>query len=503
MSSADLLLLHATDDVYVALRPVASGERLHDPDADTVTVRDDVAAGHKVARRDLPAGSLVRKYGQIIGSLVNDVPRGGHIHTHNLAMPPRDARVAEDTHAGTAPVTSVPRTFKGIRRADGRVGTRNDIGVLTTVNCSATVAQHIARHFDLVDLPQGVDGVVALTHGSGCGLEAKGPAWETLRRTLVGYATHPNIGGLVVVGLGCEVLTMDQFLADLGVTDVPTVSYTIQDVGGTKAAVRKGVELVMELASRVGVERTECALGELVLGLKCGGSDAWSGLTANPVLGYASDVIVAAGGTTILAEMPEIYGAEHLLASRAVEPTVADALYSKIAWWETYATENGATLDANPSAGNKAGGITTIVEKSLGAVAKAGTAPVSAVVDYGARVPDSGLVIMDTPGYDPVSVTGMVSGGATVVCFTTGRGSVFGSKPTPTLKLSTNSDLARRLAGDIDLDCGPVLDGRPIAELGEELLDLICATASGRTTASEDLGVGNEEIIPWRTGAVM
>ena len=425
------------------------------------------------------------------------------MHTHNLGMPPRDARVAEDTHAGVRPGSSTPRTFAGIRRADGRVGTRNYIGVLTTVNCSATVAQHIARHFDLVDLPAGVDGVVALTHGSGCGLEAKGPAWETLRRTLVGYATHPNIGGLVVVGLGCEVLTMDQFLADLGVTDIPTVSYTIQDVGGTKAAVRHGVELVTELAGRIGVERTECGLGELVLGLKCGGSDAWSGLTANPVLGYASDVIVAAGGTAILAEMPEIYGAEHLLAARATEPAVASALYDKIAWWEAYAADNGATLDANPSAGNKAGGITTIVEKSLGAVAKAGTAPVSAVVDYGARVPDSGLVIMDTPGYDPVSVTGMISGGATIVCFTTGRGSVFGSKPTPTLKLATNSDVARRMSGDIDLDCGPVLDGRPIAELGEELLDLICATASGRPTASEDLGVGNEEIIPWRTGAVM
>ncbi|MBI4900292.1 MAG: altronate dehydratase [Actinobacteria bacterium] len=503
MSSSDLLLLHGTDDVYVALRPLESGETVTLAGEQPLTLRDDVVPGHKVARRDLAAGSLVHKYGQIIGAVVEDVPRGGHIHTHNLGMPPREARVTEDTHAGTAPASSAPRTFRGIRRPDGRVATRNYIGVLTTVNCSATVAQHVARHFDLVDLPEGVDGVVALTHGSGCGLEAKGPAWETLRRTLVGYATHPNIGGLVVVGLGCEVLTMDQFLADLGVTHVPTVAYTIQDVGGTKAAVRKGVELVTELAGRIGVERTECALSELVLGLKCGGSDAWSGMTANPVLGYASDVIVAAGGTTILAEMPEIYGAEHLLAARAQDPAVAEALYAKIAWWETYAADNGATLDANPSAGNKAGGITTIVEKSLGAVAKAGTAPLTAVVDYGERVPDHGLVVMDTPGYDPVSVTGMVSGGATLVCFTTGRGSVFGSKPTPTLKLSTNSDLARRLSGDIDLDCGPVLDGRPIAELGEELLDLICATASGRTTASEDLGVGNEEIIPWRTGAVM
>lgn len=503
MSAADLLLLHRTDDVYVALRPLSAGELVTAAGEEPIRVVEDVPVGHKLARRERGAGELVRKYGQIIGTLIEAVPAGGYIHTHNLAMPPRDARVAEDTHAGTAPAATTARTFQGIRRADGRVGTRNYIGVLTTVNCSATVAQHIARHFDLVDLPSGVDGVVALTHGSGCGLEAKGPAWETLRRTLVGYARHPNIGGLVVVGLGCEVLTMDQFLADLGVTDIPTVAYTIQDVGGTKAAVRQGVELVTELASRIGVERTECGLGELVLGLKCGGSDAWSGLTANPVLGYASDVIVAAGGTAILAEMPEIYGAEHLLAARATDPSVAAALLDKITWWEAYAAENGATLDANPSAGNKAGGITTIVEKSLGAVAKAGTAPLSGVVDYGARVPSSGLIVMDTPGYDPVSVTGMISGGATIVCFTTGRGSVFGSKPTPTLKLATNSDVARRMAGDIDLDCGPVLEGRTVAELGEELLDLICATASGRPTVSEDLGVGNEEIIPWRTGAVM
>jgi altronate hydrolase len=503
VSAADLLLLHRTDDVYVALRPLSAGEIVTAAGEEPVTAVGDVPVGHKIARRELAAGELVRKYGQIVGELTQAVPRGGLVHTHNLGMPPRDARVAEDTHAGTAPTVTTPRTFRGIRRADGRVGTRNYIGVLTTVNCSATVAQHLARHFDLVDLPDGVDGVVALTHGSGCGLEAKGPAWETLRRTLVGYATHPNIGGLVVVGLGCEVLTLAQFLGDLGVTDIPTVAYTIQDVGGTKAAVRHGVELVTELAGRIGVERTECGLGKLVLGLKCGGSDAWSGLTANPVLGYASDVIVAAGGTAILAEMPEIYGAEHLLATRASDPAVAEALLAKIAWWESYAAENGATLDANPSAGNKAGGITTIVEKSLGAVAKAGTSPVSAVVDYGARVPSSGLVVMDTPGYDPVSVTGMISGGATIVCFTTGRGSVFGSKPTPTLKLATNSDVARRMSGDIDIDCGPVLDGRAIAELGEELLDLICATASGKPTASEDLGVGNEEIIPWRTGAVM
>lgn len=509
MTSQDVALtpalveMHASDDVLVALRDIAGGELVNAAGLPSLTCLTDVPRGHKVARRALAAGELVHKYGQVIGVTTEPVAEGAHVHTHNLGMPSRDTRVLADTHAGVAPTVSRTRTFSGIRRPDGRVATRNYIGVLTTVNCSATVAQHIARAFDLEDLA-GVDGVVALTHASGCGLETKGPGWEILRRTLIGYATHPNIGGLVVVGLGCEMLTIDDFLAGLGVTDVPVVSYTIQDTGGTKAAVARGVEMVREMAAGIGAVREECGLDELVLGLKCGGSDAWSGVTANPALGYASDVIVAAGGTTILAEMPEIYGAEHLLAARASEPAVADALMAKIDWWEDYTARNGASLDANPSAGNKAGGITTIVEKSLGAVAKAGTAPLSAVVEYGERVPGSGLVVMDTPGYDPVAVTGQVAGGANVVVFTTGRGSVFGSKPTPCLKVATNSEMARRMAADIDLDCGPILTGTStVTEMGEQLLDLICATASGRPTVSEELGVGHEEIIPWRIGAVM
>jgi len=506
---ADVVLMHTDDDVVVALRDLAAGETVTAVGVDPFVLRSDVPRGHKVARRPVPADALVHKYGQVIGVAAVEVGTGDHVHLHNLRMPGRETRVLADTHRATAPAEVRPRTFLGIRRPDGRVATRNYIGVLTTVNCSATVARQIARRFDpsagASDWPlPGVDGVVAITHASGCGLEAAGPGWENLRRTLVGYATHPNIGGIVVVGLGCEVMTMDTFLADLGVADRPVVTYTIQDAGGTRAAIDKGVQLCAELAERIQATREEVPLSELVLGLKCGGSDAWSGVTANPVLGYASDAIVAAGGTTVLCEMPEIYGAEHLLAARATEPAVAAELMRRIDWWEDYTRANGATLDANPSAGNKAGGITTIVEKSLGAVAKAGTAPLSAVVDYAARVPRGGLTIMDTPGYDPVSVTGMVAGGATVVVFTTGRGSVFGSKPTPTLKLATNSEMALRLSGDIDLDCGPVLTGAAtIPELGEDLLDLICATASGQRSLSEDLGIGNEEIVPWQIGAVM
>ncbi len=503
MTRPTVVLMHPHDDVVVALVDLASGESAQAAGVEPFVVRSDVPRGHKIARRTVAEGSLIHKYGQVIGVATQPLHKGDHVHLHNLGMPGRDTRVADDTHAGTSPVNVRPRTFRGIRRPDGRVGTRNYIGVLTTVNCSATVARQIARRFDVGTLP-GVDGVVAITHASGCGLESQGPGWENLRRTLVGYATHPNIGGLVVVGLGCEVMTMGTFMADLGVQDRPVVTFTIQDAGGTRAAIEQGVDLCRELATQIQATREDVPLSELVLGLKCGGSDAWSGVTANPVLGYASDAIVAQGGTTILCEMPEIYGAEHLLAMRAASPQVAADLMRRIDWWEDYTRGNGASLDANPSAGNKAGGITTIVEKSLGAVAKAGTAPLAAVVDYAAPVPHGGLTIMDTPGYDPVSVTGMVAGGATVVVFTTGRGSVFGSKPTPTLKLATNSEMALRMSGDIDLDCGPVLAGAvTIPELGEELLDLICATASGERTLSEELGVGHEEIVPWQIGAVM
>lgn len=501
---AQLALMHDSDDVVVALVDVVAGQWAATADGWTVVVADDVPAGHKIARRALRAGALVHKYGQVIGQTSVPVAEGAHVHTHNLAMPARDTRVLADTHPGIVPSGSHRRTFQGIRRPDGRVATRTYIGVLTTVNCSATVAAHVARHFDLVDLP-GVDGVVALPHESGCGLESSGDGWEILRRTIRGYARHPNMAGLVVVGLGCEVLTMDTVLADLGVTDIPVVPYTIQSVGGTRKAIAEGIRIVTGLAARVGdVTRTTCGLQDLVCGLKCGGSDAWSGVSANPALGYASDLIVAAGGTTILAEMPEIYGAEHLLAARATSPEVAADLMARIDWWERYTAANGASLDANPSAGNKAGGITTIVEKSLGAVTKAGTAPVRAVVDYAAPVPHGGLVVMDTPGYDPVAVTGLIAGGANVVVFTTGRGSVFGSKPVPTIKASSNSALAARMPDDIDIDCGTILTGQAsVAEVGEAMLDLICAVASGEPTRSEELGVGHEELVPWRIGAVM
>jgi altronate hydrolase len=504
-----LVVLHDGDDVAVATAAIRAGASVPVPGAVEVVLRDDVPAGHKVALRDLAAGTVVRKYGQVIGRALADVRVGEHVHVHNLGMPQDAAARATGGAARSAPPmpADLRRTFHGFRRPDGRVATRNYIGVLTTVNCSATVARKVAQVTEYeADGVEGVDGVVALSHGTGCGMAAQGEGWELLRRTLAGYARNPNIGGLVVVGLGCEVNTVAGFMADLGVAEqVPVSSYTIQDMGGTSAAVEHGVELVRGMMRDLaGTARSEVGVEEIVLGLQCGGSDGWSGLTANPALGVASDLLVAAGATSVLGETPEVYGAEHLLAERATSPEIAEALMERIRWWEEYTQRQGTTLDANPSPGNKAGGITTILEKSLGAVAKAGHSPLAAVRQYAEQIPRPGLVFMDTPGYDPVSVTGMVAGGANLVCFTTGRGSVFGSRPVPTVKIASNGEMARRMAGDIDLDCSPVVEhGLSVEDMGRRVYDLLLDVASGRRSASEEMGLGGEEIVPWQLGAVL
>lgn len=506
-----VVVLHPDDDLAVAVRDIPAGSTV-DAAGRSVTARAVVPAGHKIALRDLPAGAAVHKYGQLIGVATTDVAAGDHVHLHNLGMPGPDRPGSRG--AGGRPGPRLPdlpadlrRTFPGIVRPDGTVATRNYVGVLTTVNCSATVARQIARRTEdaAAEVP-GVDGVVALTHGTGCGMTDRGEGWDLLRRTLAGYARHPNIGGLVVVGLGCEVNAVSSLLGDLGVrADVPVESYTIQDVGGTAAAIDHGVAQVRQLIARLaGTARTDVDVRHLVLGLECGGSDGWSGLTANPALGVASDLLVALGATTVLGETPEIYGAEHLLAARAATPAVAAALLERIAWWERYTAAQGTTMDSNPSPGNKAGGITTILEKSLGAAAKAGHAPLAAVCRYAEPIPGPGLVFMDTPGYDPVSVTGMVAGGATLVCFTTGRGSVFGSRPAPTVKLASNAQTARRMAGDIDVDCSPVIEsGLSLAEMGRRVYDALLDVAAGRPSASEALGLGGEEMVPWQLGAVL
>lgn len=504
-----LMRLYETDDVAIALAAMCADEQAT-VTGDTIIVRSSVPAGHKVALRDLPAGSLVHKYGQVIGRITQDVRAGEHVHLHNLAMPDGTVtRPPAKAGAGSSPGVSLDGlrgTFAGIRRSDGRVATRNYVGILTTVNCSATVARKVAQLTEN-DKAEGVDGVVALTHGTGCGMADSGPGWDLLRRTLRGYAGHPNIGGLVVLGLGCEVNAVAGLMEELELpADVPVTSYSIQEAGGTAAAVEEGVRLVRGMMSDLGgTSRTEVGVEELVLGLQCGGSDGWSGLTANPALGVASDLLVAAGATSVLGETPEIFGAEHLLAARAANSEVADDLLARVQWWNDYTEANGTTMDGNPSPGNKEGGITTILEKSLGAVAKAGGSPLSQVVGYADRVPSRrGLVFMDTPGYDPVSVTGMVAGGATLICFTTGRGSVFGSRPVPTVKLSSNATMARRMAGDIDLDCSFIVeDGVSLADMGRRIYDLLLDVASGRQSVSEELGLGGEEIVPWQLGAVL
>jgi altronate hydrolase len=400
-------------------------------------------------------------------------------------------------------------TFAGLRRPDGRAGTRNYVAVLSTVNCSATVVRRIASAFSVpgaLNEHPGVDGVIAITHGSGCGLSRDGEGFDLLRRTLTGYARHPNVGGVLVVGLGCEVNQVAALVEGFELAPgIPVERMTIQHLGGTAATIRAGVQAVRELLPiAAAIRRTEVPVSELVVGLNCGGSDAWSGVSANPVLGTAVDRLVAAGGTAVLGETPEIHGAEHLLTSRAVSSEVASKLLDRVAWWEQYAAADGGNLDNNPSPGNRAGGVTTIEEKSLGAVAKGGSSPLTAVYRYAEPVTERGLVFMDTPGYDPVSVTGIVAGGATVVCFTTGRGSVFGCKPTPSLKLATTEELYRRMPDDMDFNCGPVLDGRAsIDELGEALWQEIIEVASGRLTKSEELDFGDQEFNPWQLGSVL
>lgn len=504
--TARVLHLGADDDVAIALEPLTRGMPVDD-----IVAIDDIPHGHKIALRDLPAGALVHKYGHVIGMASAPVRAGEHVHTHNLGMPPNATSVATAGATATVPQVpaDLPRIFDGIVRPDGRVATRNYIGVLTSVNCSATVAKQIERRTEdgIADMhPDGVDGVVALTHGTGCGMANFGPGWEVLRRTLIGYARHPNIGGLVVVGLGCEINVMRTLVEEMDLPDwLPHSAYSIQDVGGTAAAVQEGVRRVREMADAMrGTSRRTVSVEQLVLGMQCGGSDAWSALTANPALGVASDYLVALGGTSMLGETPEIYGAEQMLAERAVDDAVAKKLMDRIRWWERYTTSQGTTIDGNPSPGNKAGGITTILEKSLGSVAKGGHSPLAEIVDYAAVPTTKGFVFMDTPGYDPVSTTGMVAGGANIIAFTTGRGSVFGSRPVPTVKLATNSELATRMSGDIDVDCSGVVEtGVPLEEMGQRVYRRLIEVASGDRSCSEVLGLGGEEIVPWQIGAVL
>lgn len=508
----DVIHLHPDDNICVAARNLAAGTTIRAA-GETVTLGEPIRLGHKVAVQPIRLGERVFKYGQTIGFTTQDVEPGRWVHSHNLVNGEfsRDPASSTEIPAPLAPITD--RTFMGYRRPDGRAGTRNYLAVISTVNCSASVSKHVAERFDATLLKQfpNIDGVVAFRHGGGCGLQWEGLQHQILNRVMGGIARHPNIGGYLLIGLGCEQTAIGHLLRDQHLVQIngggrsqgPPV-FSMQDVGGTAKTVEAAVRQIGEMLPRVNdVRRVPIPASEIVLGTNCGGSDGNSGVTCNPALGVASDMIVACGGTTILAETTEIYGAEHLLTRRARSPQIADKLLERIKWWLWYTRVFGCEIDNNPSVGNKEGGLTTIAEKSLGAVAKAGATALEEVYQYAEEVRAKGFVVMDTPGFDPVSVTGLVAGGANVVVFTTGRGSCFGCKPVPSIKVASNTPMYERMVDDMDLNAGVVLDGRDVTEVGREIFEEILEVASGKKTKSEHHGIGEEEFVPWPVGPTL
>ncbi len=513
------MLVNPRDSVVVALRELEPGTELNVAGR-LVTVRDCIPAGHKLAICEIAAESPVFKFGWSIGVSRCAIVPGQHVHSHNLRT---DHTIDLEAISTEVPADLEPLhefTFEGYQRPNGKVGTRNYLAIISNVNCSASVAKMIASRFDEIALKQfeNIDGVVSFRHGSGCAMAFEGSRHRMLTRVLGGMARHPNIGGFLLVGLGCEQGTLDHLVrsqrlhqiatpgsntdTNSEIDSVPVLS--IQNSGGTRATVELGCEIVANMLPQVNSARRKTVpASHLVLATECGGSDGYSGITANPALGAASDLLVACGGTTILSETAEIYGAEHLLTRRARSRCVAEKLLERIEWWKWYCKIYGEELDSNPSVGNKAGGLTTITEKSLGAVSKGGSTALEAVYEYAEPVEQSGFVVMDSPGFDPASVTGMVAGGANLVAFTTGRGSCFGFKPAPSFKIASNSRLFARLPEDMDFNAGQVLDGRTVQDVGRELFERLLATASGQKTCSEHLGIGDEEFVPWQVGPVL
>ena len=497
-----VLQLSTEDNVGVALRSLKPGENLNG-----LTVEKAVPKGHKVALAPIASGDRVKKYAQTIGVARDAIALGEHIHTHNLDFQNNDAAhdFCSDIHNVSINSTDV---FQGFKRGDGRVGTRNFIAVLSSVNCSATAVHHIVNSItdEILQAYPNVDGIAAFTHGTGCGMATQGEGWDNLQRVLAGYATHPNIGGVLFVGLGCEASQIQSTLSEHALSRGPLLcTMNIQTSGGHKKTVEQGHQHLLSMLPEVNkISRESCSASSLMLALQCGGSDAWSGITANPALGYAADLLVKQGGTAVLAETPEIYGAEHLLTRRAVNTDVANHLMERIEWWQAYVERNNGSLDNNPSPGNKLGGLTTILEKSLGAVAKGGTSPLTGVFKYAQAVDCKGFVFMDSPGYDPASVTGQVAGGCNLVSFTTGRGSTFGCKPAPSLKIATNTEMYSQLEDDMDINAGTIVsEGDSVATVGQQIYDKLLRVASGEKTLSEQHGLGDNEFVPWQIGATM
>jgi altronate hydrolase len=499
------LKLNPKDNVIVAVDPVSPGVKAQD-----VAATGRIPRGHKMAIRPVAKGEPLLKFGQIIGFATEDIAPGTHVHTQNcgFATFERDYAFAQDAKRENLLPVELQATFQGFRRANGKAGTRNYIGVVTSVNCSATVARFIAEEVTrsglLKDYPS-VDGIIPLVHSTGCGIDVDGESFEVLKRTTWGYAVNPNMAGVLVVGLGCEGFQIARMKDAYGLVESDTFrTMTIQDTGGTKKTIAAGVDAVrtmLPIAAKA--QRETISASELMLALQCGGSDGYSGITANVALGVAADILVKHGGTAVLAETPEIYGAEHLLTRRAATREVGEKLVGIIKWWEDYTARNKMSMDNNPSPGNKAGGLTTILEKSLGAAAKGGSTTLNAVYHYAEPITAKGFVYMDTPGFDPVGATGQVAGGCNVLCFTTGRGSAYGCKPTPSIKLATNSDVYRRMIDDMDINCGDVLDGVTIEAKGQEIFETVLRVASGERSKSELLGYGDAEYVPWQIGATM
>ena len=498
--------LHATDNVIIALKDLTAGAIL--PDL-AEPLQHAIPRGHKIATTAIAPGQNVLRYGQIIGVATAPIAAGDHIHTHNLGMGTHELDYAYASEQNPQPVVTTKRSFDGYHRQDGTVGTRNYLGILTSVNCSGSVAKMIAEACEkdgwLKDFPN-IDGVVAIVHGTGCGMSGRDEGYDTLFRTLKGYARNPNFGGILLVGLGCEVMQIPDLIGAGRMRKDGNFRYmTIQQTGGTRKTIARSIEVLKEMAVVANAcKREPAGLEHLMIGMQCGGSDGYSGITANPALGAASDLIVAHGGTTILSETPEIYGAEHLLTRRAVSKEVGEKIVERIKWWEDYTARNGGEMDNNPSPGNKKGGLTTILEKSLGAVAKGGTAPLTQVYKFAEPITERGFVYMDSPGYDPTSVTGQIACGSNLIVFTTGRGSVSGYKPTPCIKLATNTEMYRHMSEDMDINCGDIIsEGVSVEAKGREIFEMWISVASGKKTMSEELGFGGAEFVPWAMGAVM
>jgi altronate hydrolase len=506
MTENPLLRLHPADNILVAKDALALGQSL--PDLG-LRVRAQVQAGHKIAARRIAAGEPVRKYNAVIGVAARDIEAGDHVHTHNLALAQfqRDPAFGQDVVAVDYLPESERARFMGFVRDDGRVGTRNFIGILSSVNCSATVIHHIAAHFTrerLAGFPH-VDGVAAFAQTSGCGMSSPSEHFDVLRRTLAGYARHSNLAGVLIVGLGCERNQVAQLVESQGLASGRLLrTLVMQEVGGTLETIQAGVEAVQEMLPLANAcERRSVPASHIKIGLECGGSDGFSGITANPALGAAMDILVRHGGTAILSETPEIHGVEHMLTRRAVTPEVGQQLLDRLAWWEDYTRGHNGQFNGVVGPGNQAGGLANIFEKSLGSAMKGGTTPLQAVYEYAQPIEHAGLVFMDSPGYDPVAVTGQIASGANLICFTTGRGSMFGSKPAPTIKLATNTPMYWRLQRDMDINCGAILDGEvDVAQMGRRIFEAILRHASGEPTKSEMLGLGDNEFVPWHLGIV-